>query len=186
MTRKELSVLHVVVVLAAVLVAGCGGGSSSPSSANSIVSESAEGGSAEFLSDEGADKYVNFGTEASSKEREAASEVLEENLLAREKADFSTQCATLSQAAIAEVVGSKKGTAALAPCPAAVKKLAEPLSSSTKVRADKLGGPIAALRVKGEDGYALFHGKDQRDYAMPLSKEAGRWKVGSLVTTELG
>jgi hypothetical protein len=187
--KFKLLLAATTVVALIVLAMGCGGGSSSSSStAGSTREDPAGEASAEFLHPKSPNnKYVKFGTEAPTAEREAASKVLEENLKAREEADFATQCATLNPATLEEVASPKeKGSAAAAACPKAVKELADPLNRTRKIRADTLGGPIAALRMKGEKAYALYHGNDKKDYLMPMEKENGVWKVGSLTTTELG
>lgn len=70
-------------------------------------------------------------------------------------------------------------------CKLALEKLAKPLSGSKAFRVDTLTGEIAALRVKGNEGFALYHGNDGNDYEMPMEKEAGRWRVASIATLEL-
>jgi hypothetical protein len=137
--------------------------------------------SAQFLKDEGAGKYVRFGVEASSREREAASKVVTKDLKAREAAHFATQCETLTLKAIAKIPGAETRKS----CPAALREYAEPLAETKQVRRDTLKGPVAAMRIKGVLGYALFHDSDGSDYAVPLEKEGGSWKVGSIVTIEL-
>jgi hypothetical protein len=63
--------------------------------------------------------------------------------------------------------------------------MAAPLKKTAKARADSLEGPIAVLRMKGNKGYALYHGTNHIDYAMLMVKEAGQWKVGALLASEL-
>lgn len=137
--------------------------------------------SAQFLVDPGAGKYVRFGVEASAHEREKASKVVSGNLKARAAGNFATQCETLAMKAFLEVQGAEGGQG----CPIVLRALAEPLSGTKKIRKDTLKGPITALRVKGNFGYALFHGSDHKDHAMEMEKEAGAWKVASIVTIEL-
>ena len=189
--KRSIPLLLGLVAVAALiaLTGGCGGGSTSTSTpSRSTSSESGKEASAAFLRPKSPNnKFVTFGEEAPAEEREAASKVLEENLKARAAADFATQCATLDGAGIEQVVGiSKRGKAARAKCPNALKELAEPLSGSKQIRADTLGGPIAALRVEGAKAYALYHGSDNKDYSIPMGKEGGEWRVGALLTTELG
>jgi len=161
----------------ALTVAGCGGGGS-----GSSPSPSAEGEpSAQFLKQKSKNTIAKFGEEASAEEREEAGAVLTENLKARQAADFGTQCATLSKQGIAEIPGAKGQQN----CPQALKKFAEPLSATKEVRKNTLSGPITAMRVKGSKGYALYHGNDGKDYAMPMEEEGGNWKVSSLTTVEI-
>jgi hypothetical protein len=177
MPRPPLPWLVVLLACVAPIVSGCGSGSSSTSASESQVEEP----SAEFLKQIGNNKLVKFGEEASEDEREAANAVVVESLKARQAADFSTQCDTLSMDAIKGIPNAKNH----GDCPAALKRLAEPLSGSKEIRKDTLSGSIAALRVKGDQGYALYHGNDGKDYALPLKKEHGEWRVSALVTTGL-
>jgi hypothetical protein len=160
-----------------VVIAGCGGGSSSSSSEATSEGEP----SAQFIKQKSDRRFAAFGTEASAEEREAANEVVTENLKAREAADFETQCATLNHKAIAKIPGAKNEKG----CPKALKKIAEPLSGSKELRKDTLSGSIAVLRVKGNEGFALYHGNDGKNWAVPLEKENGSWKVGALIMIEL-
>jgi hypothetical protein len=183
----RLGLLLVLACLAA-LLAGCGdGSSSSPSSSSSKPSSSAPASesevgsgtepSAQFLRKNSKNTIVKFGEEASAEEREAASAVITESYEAREAADFEAQCQTLSKKALKKIPKAKDKQA----CPAALKKYAEPLSATKEARKNTLSGPIAALRVKGKSGYALYHGNDGSDYALAVEKEAGAWKVAVLV-----
>jgi hypothetical protein len=129
----------------------------------------------------GKNTIPKFGEEASVEEREAANAVVVASLKARQAADFAAQCETLDQAAMKEIPKAKN----LQGCPAALKKFAEPLSATKKFRKNTLSGSIAALRVKGDEGYALFHGTDGTDYAVPLEKEDGVWKVSAVNAIQL-
>jgi hypothetical protein len=175
--------LFVAVAGLVLLAAACGGESSSTHSASG---PSSAGTSAEFLRlHSPTNKFVNFGTEASAREREAASKVLGENLKAREEGNFAMQCASLNRTTSAEITGSEKTSVVKDTCPKALGKLAEPLKSTQDIRTDNLVGGIAVLRVRGAKAYALFHGKNKKDYAFPMEKEAAGWKVAALLETEI-
>jgi hypothetical protein len=172
--------------MATLLLVGCGGGGST-----SVGTTSSSGGAAEpskeFQDPEGAkgpEPVATFGKESGDAEREEASAVLAKNLTAREKADFATQCETLGKRGLEVVLGKSK-VAAQSKCQKELKKLAEPLAGSKEFRIDTLSGEVAALRVKGSQAYALYHGSDGQDYAMPMERESGEWKVGSIATTGL-
>ena len=169
-----------IAILATVLLtAGCGSGSTNSTQKSTELS-------AQFLRPQSPNnKYVTFGAEAPVTEREAASKVLAENLEAREAANFAAQCATLDLAEVEEVA-EERGNQAKKICTKALRITAEPLKGSEKVRADPLVGRITALRVNGLKAYALFHGIDKIDYAVPMTKEGGDWKVGAILMTELG
>jgi hypothetical protein len=175
------------------IVAGCGGGSSSSSSSGSSSTSDAASGaepSREFLDPKSPNnKVVTFGKEGSAEEREEANAVVIESLEARQAADFAAQCETLTLKLAEELVAAgspaNKSVDPRGECPAALKKAAEPLSASKKARLDNLSGDIAALRVKGKNAYALYHGNDGKNYVMSLEMEHGGWKVTALLTPEV-
>jgi hypothetical protein len=180
----------ILLILALVAVTGCGssGGSSSSSSGSGTEDSQPVTGTKSFPKTAESKQFVAFGKEAGATDREAASAVLTENLEARQGADFAGQCSSLGKAGLETVLGAVKSSgveAARAKCVASLKSLAEPLASTKEVRTNTLSGPISALRVKGPKAYALYHGNDGNDYAMPMEKEGGKWMVGSIVTTEL-
>jgi hypothetical protein len=160
-------------LLMMVFAAGCGS------------SSSASDPSAEFRDPKPSEKIATFGQEASDAEREAASESLEENLEARAAGDFKKQCATLSRGGLKVV---QEGFAILNhenDCPRSLSIQAEPHSQTKAIRANTMTGPIAVLRVKGDRGWALYHGAKGKDYAMAMEKEGDEWKVAQVTTTEL-
>ena len=176
-------------VLAAVVAAGCGSsGSTDPTTGG--ASSQAAAGTQSFAKDTKSKEIVEFGQESAAPEREAASAILTENLKARQAAEFASQCSSLGKAGLETVVG-KIGAGgaeikkAQAKCPTTLKGLAEPLATSNEARKNTLSGPISALRVEGTKGYALYHGNDGKDWAMPMEKEGGKWLVASISTTEL-
>jgi hypothetical protein len=188
--------LSIACVLAAGLLAtGCGGsgssgstGSASTSSASSTSStsdssQSAEAGSKKATPGFGGNELAEYGVESSGEEREAASKVLKENLEARGSGNWAGQCATLAATVVKAI--EKEGPAIGGPKGCAAKLGAEAKNVPPYVLADTLGEPIAALRVKGNSAYALYHGNDGKDYAMEMTLEGSVWKVGALTTIPL-
>jgi hypothetical protein len=177
------------VLFVGVLLGGCGGTSGSTGSrAGGAGDPPSTEPSKQFQNPAGADgkeAVATFGQESSETERAEASSVLTENLTARQEADFATQCATLGKRGLEAVLGEGKKAPGLSKCKTELETLANPLSKTKGIRADTLDGEIAALRVKGGDAYALYHGSDGHDHAMPMEDEGGGWKVGAIVTTEL-
>jgi hypothetical protein len=155
----------------AIAMASCGGGSES-----SEPSAEFKGGNA---------KVVKFGREAGAEEREAASSVLEENLKAREAEDWVTQCSTLSPGAVKDVEEEFAPFGAKPNCEKSLELGATPYSSSAEARTDTMTGPIDALRVEGNRGFALYHGAKGKDYAIAMQKEGAKWTVAAIVTKEL-
>jgi hypothetical protein len=199
---KKLQTTLLATILSALLLAalltGCGSSSSDPPTSGSTAGSGTTAGNGNQLSLGGPqrassftapknpnNKYAKFGKEASSAERTAASEVLAENLEARESADFAPQCATLSVQAHEEITEVKNPSKAESLCPGTLKKLASPLKNTEEFRVDNFGGLIAAFRVRGKTGYALYHGNDGKDWMMPMFKEGSIWKVSSIATTQV-
>jgi hypothetical protein len=179
----------------ALLVVGCGSGDSSSPPLSTASDTTAEPGAAgspdrssevarngEFIRPGGQNEIAQFGEEAAAVERDAASAVLEESLNARARGDWATQCSTLSAKAIEEVEEFSKVKEG---CEKNLAALAQPLTESQPRRASTMIEPVAALRVQGNEGFALYHGKDATDYGIAMAKEGGEWKVGAIEEEEL-
>lgn len=183
------------VMLSLFSLAGCGGSSSSSTGAatGSTAAETTEASSTSSSESAASEtrtspptkgfskkaKQAAFGYEAGAKEREEASEILEESLQAREGRDYKTQCETLGQKVVEAVEKSRYHVN----CPGTLK--IEDLLIPPPKTSDTMAGPIVALRVSGSTGYALYHGKNGNDYAMRMEKEDGKWKVGEVLTEKL-
>jgi hypothetical protein len=143
-----------------------------------------EEASAEFRTPGGDNSIQNFGEEADAAELEAATEALEGFLAARAASDWAGQCENLAIAAVkpleqlAEQSPQLKGK----DCATILKALSGGLPAST--RANTLTEGVASLRVEGERGFALYHGPKGVDFFVPMAKENGEWKVGTLSPTE--
>ena len=189
--RKSAVALSLLLLLV-VGVVGCGGSGSSDSSTgsnsegtNKEGDKSAKSGISAKEASEARAYYMEFGSEASDAEREAASAVLAVNLQARAAGDWATQCKSLSAEAIKKLEEPAKIQERKPGCAVNLKIFAEPLASTKKVRADRLSGSITALRVKGSNAWAVFEDSQGKEYVMPMKKENGQWQVGALLTTEL-
>ncbi len=160
------------------LVLGCGGGSASESSSSSTANNS--GSLAEFNNENSA---VTFGKEASQAELEEASRLVARTLQTRSDHDWAGQCATLSKAAIKQF--KSEGPASVKNSPCGVALGAQGKLAPQSILRDNLRGSVVALRVQGKTGFAFYHGNDSKDWAMPMEKEAGQWRVNSLLAEEL-
>jgi hypothetical protein len=175
-------------VLLGLLPLGCGGSSATTSTGGSSTAESnapETNPSAAFIVKGGKNRVATFGKEAGAAEREAASAVLAQNLKARETEDWAGQCASLTAAHVKQMEELAAERSIGNRCPEGVGSEAEPIEGTEALRADTLSGSIAALRVEGDRGYALYHGDDGKNYAMAMRREGGHWKVASLTTINL-
>jgi hypothetical protein len=173
--KSKFVIVLSVALLIASLAAGCGGSSDSGETE----------GNASFLRKGSKNKIAKFGQEADADEREAASKVLEENLQARAAGDWAAQCASLSATAIKNNEASAALEGVQGSCAKNLESQAQPLSETKAIRTNTMTGPIAALRVKGNKAFALYHGAKGMDYAMSMEKEGDEWKVASLATQEI-
>jgi hypothetical protein len=165
---------------------GCGGSGGSSSSEESTQASDSNP-SAEFLGKRlSTNEKVEFGREADDSEREQASKILAVNLKARASGDWKTQCASMSKGAVKET--EKRGApigGESKSCTKSLAFLAQPPARTKPFRVDTMTGPIDVLRVKGNEGFALYHGNDGVNYAMAMEKEGGEWKVASITTRTL-
>lgn len=170
--------------LLALALAGCGSSSSSTTGGGGTTAEQAPqtGRSSEFLGPKSENKQAKFGHEGSAAELEEVSEILEASLTAREEGDWAGQCATLSKS-VKEFLANAPGANKIGGCPAQLGTQGEKAPAS--VLKNNISEAVAAFRVNGKNGYALYHGTDQKDWAMPMDKEGDGWKVGALVAEEL-
>jgi hypothetical protein len=176
---RNVALLLAIALFTSATLISCGNSSSSsPATATEP--------SAQFLTGTQSNRFAGFGSEAPSDVREAASKVLEENFEARAQADFASQCQTLNSKTVESIAAPARGTKAAMQCPTALQKLAEPLAETKATRADTLGGPIDAMRVQGNRGFALYHGTDDIDYAVRMEKENGVWKVATILARKIG
>jgi hypothetical protein len=181
-TKLNTQVLLVLLLaLIAATLGGCGrSGSSSPSGGTEAAATPPE------KPFKGPAEITKFGKPGSPSDLQAASKVLAENLEAREDGDFAKQCASLNAETQAEITGATQPAEQASECPTKLKALAEPLKQTAGVRKDTFDGSIDEIRVKGAKAWALYHGSEGKNYSIPLQREEGSWKVGSIATTEIG
>jgi hypothetical protein len=161
---RRLIATLVVAAFGAAFLAACGGSAS---------------GSDQFRSETGS-ALLNFGEEGSGGELEEAEETVHSFFLARSQEDWQTACAQLSRGMLAKIEHLATSATDLADksCPsflgAFTSLSAQERRDSTVIEA---GG---VLRQRDTKGFLIYFGAGKVVYAMPLSKEGGAWKVGSL------
>lgn len=169
----------------AIGLSACGGGDDSTRSSSSTASNSSAGqGSSSFHTPGGDNSVQNFGNEADGAEVAAATTVLAGYLQARARGDWGKDCVLLARTAVTPL----KQLAAKSPelkgkgCAGILAALVAYVPKSS--RASTMTSGIASLRVQGDRGFALYHGAKGINYFMPMVKEDGQWKVGSLASSE--
>jgi hypothetical protein len=160
---------------------GQGQGSEDPSGSED---SSAEEGNASFRTPGGDNSIQNYGEEPDGSEVEAAEAVLDDFMEARAASDWSGICASLAAAAVAplEDLAAKASQLKGKGCPAILAALLSRAPASS--RANTLTDGIASFRVEGDRGFALYHGPKGVNYFVPMVKEDGEWRVGSLAPSE--
>ncbi|MGB8500013.1 MAG: hypothetical protein WCD85_18690 [Pantoea agglomerans] len=186
------------VVLAAVIVVGvvsCGGGSSSapPTGEGGASSTEQQAGGGEQSSEQSGGESVpggngdprSFGEEADSAEREAALQAVEGFMKARAAGDWAVECSYAAREVIQQIEEffannpQMKGKS----CGVLLAGLSE--AQPKKTLRNNLGDSIDSLRVEGTKGFAIYHGTDGGEYAIPMALEDGDWKVAYLAPTKL-
>jgi hypothetical protein len=137
------------------------------------------GGAAQFRHQGGDNSIQDFGEEADASEREEAAAALHGYLDARARERWSDTCSYLSADVIAslEQFAISYGHHRQEGCP----EILAGLSSGSGKGALELAAEVdvGSLRRQGNRGFLLYHGADAIDYAIPVVKEAGEWKIAA-------
>jgi len=145
------------------------------------------GGTAQFATKQGDNSIQESGTEGNPTETQAAAAVLHAYLDARVAHRWDDACFYLSAgfAATIEAFAERyaKGKE--------VKGCAEVLEgfasgSSQQALVATARADVGALRIEGDHGFVLYYRPGGEPYAMPMVREGGAWKVGSLEGAPLG
>jgi hypothetical protein len=178
------------VALAALIliVSGCGDSTSRPGGSASQEKPYPwiKGPAREFLGPDGASITATFGREASKAEREQASRVIAAWMRARAARDWVKDCSHFSRRYVKSLVAEdavKVSHGKVENCPQALAYFGSQASGDYK---NTLSGPIDSLRIRGRQGYALYHGRDGRDWSVPMDREGGKWLVSIAAPVEEG
>jgi hypothetical protein len=169
-------------LFALILLVGCGGsgGQAETTAKPAKLYPWLKGPTREFLVRGGDNAVQTFGSEASPAERVAASDVVEAWMRARAARKWAADCGYLSRSAVksAYEAAAFGGGREASGCASAVG--AREADAPSSELAFNMKGPVASLRVGEGHAYAQYHGKEGRDWIVPLMKEDGEWKVTSL------
>ena len=137
-------------------------------------------GASAFIRSSGDNSIPEYGAEGSGSQKAEAGAALAAYLSARQAQDWGRACSLMGATVrrqvgvLAKASGGKAGD-----CARSYRSLAG--YGAKRERADVLSGPLAALRVKGEKGFALFYGPHHQQFMMPMVREGGRWKVNQPI-----
>lgn len=127
----------------------------------------------------GADNSIpDYGVEAASGQRAAAAAALAGYLAARSGEQWSRSCSFLGAAIRRQVAAFVKASHGQAPNCMALLKMTS--AQSPEGTAEPQHGALAAFRLQGDKGFALFFGPHHQRYMMPMVLEGGTWKVNQL------
>ena len=145
------------------------------------------GGTSQFATKTGDNSIQESGREGSPTETEEAAAVLHAYLDARVANQWSDACFYLAASYVATIelfaerYAKGKGVKS---CPEVLEALAS--GSGQQVLSVTAKADVGALRIQGDHGFLLYHGAEGAPYAMPMVREGGAWKVGSLDGAPLG
>jgi hypothetical protein len=139
----------------------------------------------EFWGSNGENAMAAHGKEASIVEREQASRKIRAWMRARAAKDYVRDCSYLSRRYRHQLVAEDAvyvSNGEVENCPQALAFFG---SAASGDYVNTLAGPIDSLRVAGTQGFALYHGRDGNDWAVPMYKEGGDWWVAATAPVEL-
>jgi len=143
------------------------------------------GGAAQFEV-AGGDSVQAYGTEADSGQRREAAAVLHAFLDAEAARDWAAACAYISVGAVAalEQIPKFADQPEVSGCPEILGALSAEAPQGPLV--EGAAADVGALRIEDDRGFILLHGPRGDDFVMPMVREDGRWKVGTLEPIPLG
>jgi hypothetical protein len=138
------------------------------------------GGATQFRNKGGDNSIQESGREAGAPEREEAAAVLHAYLDARVAHQWPTACFYMAASLVAtmEAFAAKYGKGKVQSCPQLLAALAT--GSSQRALEETAEANVGSLRTEGDRAFLLYHGPHEAPYAMPMAREGGAWKVGSL------
>lgn len=165
-----------------------GSGTSGDGSSDFVPKQHSDsgGGSEQFRVKGGDNSVQEFGDEADGSERDEAAAVLHSYLDARAAGDWGAACSYMARS----IVESFEKLVASADqikdksCANVMERLTNP-AAKPAMKAEAEQADVGSLRIEGDRAFAIYSGPDGVVLTMPMTKEDGSWKVGSLIGTPL-
>lgn len=175
---------------------GSGSGREAPDDFVPKQHEDSGGGSAPFRVEGGDNSVQEFGSEAGSTELEAAATALHNFLDARAQEAWASACSFLAAsvqesleafAARAREVAAKEGNTdpPVATDCAGILGTLTPRASLPELREEAAKANVRSLRIEGDRAFVIYTALKGNVIAIPVTREAGEWKVGSLAGTPI-
>ncbi len=139
------------------------------------------GGGVEQFRVKGGDNSVQeFGAEADESDFEEAAAALHGFLDARAAGDWASACEYVSSSIVEslEQLASRSEELKDKGCPELMRALSG--SVPAPVRREAAIADVGALRTEGDQGFLLYRGARDTNYAITMTNEDGEWKVASL------
>jgi len=166
---------------------GSGGGGSSEQGSSGAGGESGSSHerSSSFRTKGGDNSIQEFGDEGEAEERAEATKTITTFFSATKDKEWAKVCGVLAAktAAQMEQFAGKIPKIKSKTCAGVIEVVNS--SAPSQARPETIKGPVISLRRKGNEGFALYHGIDGKNYAFPLILEKGEWKMTSLGATPL-
>ncbi len=127
----------------------------------------------------GENSIPDYGSEAHASERQRATAELAGYLEARVADEWSRACTYLAAALrdqLEKYAGTKTNGKDCAPILAALFNKTAQDGHQPPANTLTTAG-IAALRINGDNAFALYHGPNNTKYVMPMINEHGTWKM---------
>lgn len=167
----------------ALVTAGCGSDESQPSESSSPPSERPAKEQTPSHHYEGGEKSIErFGAEAQGSSRGKILATFHNYLNAIAAEDFGEACTYLTKM-VRQSMTQLAGQGRQASCSQLLSKLLAP--SAPAISRQQVAGEIKKVRVEGDQAFVVFHAPGAKLFQMTLSREGGRWKVTTVVTSVL-
>jgi hypothetical protein len=173
-TARTLAAL--VLLLLAVCLGGCGG-------SGGKAETSVNGREASSPRESGEASIEDFGTEATSSQRQEVLAVFSTYLRSIATHRYLAACSFLSETVQASLrqIASKalKGKACIAILPKLLSPTAAPIARQ------QANGEVTKVRVEDDRAFVVFKAPGAKLYQMPMVKQDSRWKVGIATASVL-
>lgn len=161
-----------------------GGGSSSRDVATPL--QVSGGGSAQFRVKGGDNSIQEYGDESDESELQEVAEIVHSFYVARAEEKWDEACSYLAKPNVEQLeqLASQSPQFKDGGCGPILNAFTRPLPAS--VQREITTVDAGSFRREGEQGFLIYTGAENTDYAMPLRQEEDTWKVSALSASALG